>query len=97
MFGIGVPELLVILVVALLVLGPKRLPEVARALGRGLAEFRRATSDLTDELRSAKTMIEKETREASQPNLGQAAKRQESATSKAVDEQKPREPGSTAE
>lgn len=64
MFGIGVPELLVILVVALLVLGPKRLPEVAKALGKGLAEFRRATSDLTDELRGAQTMIEKEAREA---------------------------------
>jgi sec-independent protein translocase protein TatA len=63
MFGIGVPELLVILVVALVVLGPKRLPEVAKALGKGLAEFRRATSDLTEELRSTQTMIEREARE----------------------------------
>lgn len=64
MFGIGVPELLVILVVALLVLGPKRLPEVAKALGKGLAEFRRATADVTDELRNAQAMIEREAREA---------------------------------
>jgi TatA/E family protein of Tat protein translocase len=64
MFGIGAPELLVILVVALLVLGPKRLPEVAKALGKGLAEFRRATSDLTDELRGATSLIEREAREA---------------------------------
>lgn len=63
MFGIGVPELLVILVVALVVLGPKRLPEVAKALGKGLAEFRRATSDLTEELRGAQTMIEREARD----------------------------------
>jgi Tat protein translocase TatB subunit len=63
MFGIGVPELLVILVVALIVLGPKRLPEVAKTLGKGLAEFRKATADLTDELRSAQTMIEREARE----------------------------------
>ena len=63
MFGIGVPELLVIFVVALIVLGPKRLPDVAKALGKGLAEFRKATSDLTDELRNAQTMIEREGRE----------------------------------
>jgi TatA/E family protein of Tat protein translocase len=41
------PELLVILVVALLVLGPKRLPEIARSLGRGMAEFRRASNEFT--------------------------------------------------
>lgn len=64
MFGIGTPELLVILVVALIVLGPKRLPEVARALGKGLAELRRATSGLTDELHNAQIMLEEETQAA---------------------------------
>ena len=42
-------ELMVILVVGLLVLGPKRLPELARSLGRGLAEFRRASNDMRRE------------------------------------------------
>jgi Tat protein translocase TatB subunit len=46
MFGIGMPELLLILAVALVVLGPKRLPELARSLGRGLAELKKTTSDL---------------------------------------------------
>ncbi len=39
-------EILVILALALIVIGPKKLPDLARALGRGLAEFRRATDDL---------------------------------------------------
>jgi TatA/E family protein of Tat protein translocase len=42
-------ELLVILVIALLILGPKRLPDLARSLGRGLAEFRRASTDIRRE------------------------------------------------
>ena len=50
MFGIGPQELLVIMVVGLLVLGPKRLPELARSLGRGLTEFRRASNDLRQSL-----------------------------------------------
>jgi TatA/E family protein of Tat protein translocase len=50
MFGIGPLELVVILVVALLVFGPKRVPELARTVGRGLAEFRRASHDLRQTL-----------------------------------------------
>lgn len=46
MFGIGMPELLLILALALIVLGPKKLPDIARALGRGFSEFRRATEEL---------------------------------------------------
>ncbi len=46
MFGIGMTELLVILVVALIVFGPTKLPELARSLGKAMNEFRRASSDL---------------------------------------------------
>ncbi len=44
--SLGVPELLFILVLALLVFGPRKLPEIGRTLGRAMGEFRRATSDL---------------------------------------------------
>jgi len=64
MFGIGTPELLVILVVALIVLGPERLPEIARALGKAMAELRRATGGLSEELQNAKIMLEEEVRAA---------------------------------
>jgi Tat protein translocase TatB subunit len=51
MLGIGMPEILVILVVALIVIGPKRLPEVARTLGKGFAEFKKATDDFQESVR----------------------------------------------
>ncbi len=44
--SIGMPELILIFVVALLVFGPKKLPELGKSLGRGLAEFKKASEDL---------------------------------------------------
>jgi sec-independent protein translocase protein TatA len=46
MGNIGFPELIVIFVVALLVFGPKKLPELGRSLGKGIAEFKKASTDL---------------------------------------------------
>ncbi len=47
MFGsLGVPEIIFLLVLALLIFGPRKLPEIGRTLGRGLAEFRKATNEL---------------------------------------------------
>ena len=51
MFGIGMPELLVIAVIALLVVGPKKLPDIAKALGKGLSEFRKVTEEATDTIK----------------------------------------------
>ncbi len=50
MGNLGIPELLFIFVLALLVLGPKRLPELGRSLGKGLTELRRATNGLRDSI-----------------------------------------------
>jgi TatA/E family protein of Tat protein translocase len=49
-FGIGVWEILILLLVALLVFGPKRLPEMGRSLGRGMREFKDSVTGRDDEL-----------------------------------------------
>jgi len=50
MFGMGTGELLLILLVALLVFGPKKLPDLAKGLGKAIREFRRASTDLQEQL-----------------------------------------------
>jgi len=46
--NIGAPELIIILVIALLILGPGKLPEVGASIGKSIREFRKASSDLSD-------------------------------------------------
>ena len=53
MFNVGGAELLIILIVALLVLGPTKLPEAARQMGKAMSEFRRMSSGFQAELRDA--------------------------------------------
>jgi TatA/E family protein of Tat protein translocase len=50
MFGIGMPEFLLIMAIALIVIGPKKLPDLAKSLGKALGEFKKATSELKDSL-----------------------------------------------
>jgi len=60
MFGIGFPELVVILAVALIVLGPQRLPEVARMLGRAYGQLRRASEEFQNTIRQDLAALERQ-------------------------------------
>lgn len=60
MFGIGTTELLIIMLVALIVLGPTKLPGIARSLGKALGEFRRVTTDVQRTLNLEAARIEED-------------------------------------
>jgi TatA/E family protein of Tat protein translocase len=59
MFGLGLPELLVIFVIALLVFGPKKLPELGKSIGRAMAEFKKASDEFKDTIQQEMKEVEK--------------------------------------
>ena len=67
MGNIGTPELFVVLIVALLVLGPTRLPDAARSIGKAVSEFRRVTGGFQNEVRDAMSQLEHEVKSTINP------------------------------
>ena len=59
MFGLGFSELLLIFVIAFVVFGPKRLPEIGRSLGRALAEFKKASEEFQESMKAEMREVEK--------------------------------------
>ena len=64
-FGMGLLEILIILIVGLIAFGPGRLPQLARNLGKGIAAFRKATMDLTAEVSKEFEKVEQEEKQPS--------------------------------
>jgi len=90
MFGsIGMPELVVIFVIALIIFGPRKLPELGRSLGRSLGEFRRASNDLRNSL-------DEEVRLEEQRRAVEAAKPVDPLQTRPADESQPRSTGTGA-
>lgn len=64
MFGIGITEIIIILVVALLVVGPKKLPELAKTLGKTMAEFRKTADDIKESIYQDESTVEADSKRA---------------------------------
>ena len=93
MFGIGMPELIVIFVIALVVIGPQRLPAALRALGKGLAELKRASNEVKHTVTQEMDRVSRESDiQDVQKNLGRSLGEItgdfRSITSKSADPQK---------
>ena len=83
--GLGAPELIVIFVIALIVFGPKKLPELGKSLGKGLAEFKRASNELQRTLEEEVRLDEQKQRPPAPPQIGASPETIHSSAKEAID------------
>ena len=104
MFGIGMPEMILILAIALIVIGPKKLPDLAKSLGRAMREFKKATSEFKEtmqidselsEVKNAFNGISDDVKEAVDPKLDPEKKLDDQPQTDTADEEK-KEPNNEA-
>ncbi len=76
---LGMPELILIMVLALLIFGPRKLPEVGRTIGKGMAEFRKASNDLKRTIQTEIDLDEERVRQEERQRLADASSKTEAA------------------
>lgn len=79
-FGIGLPEMVLILVIALLVFGPKKLPEVGRSLGKAIRGFQEASKEFETEIKQEINQLEESVKIKAELEDNQAVDRSEATT-----------------
>lgn len=100
-FGIGIPEVLIILIVVLLVFGPRRLPEMAKGIGQSVREFRKGIRDIKEDINKEDepkrvTVVESPTAPTVTPAVTSAAPEQQSAVTVETPAEAPKEPVKSA-
>jgi len=89
MFGLGFPELLLIFVIALIVFGPKKLPDLGRSIGRALSEFKKASDEFQDTMKSEMQDVKKSVNLDEIKKIEQDIALEEASKKTAADAQQP--------